>query len=84
MALLHLLLVEDDHLARAQLVAMLTRASISCRGYRDAHEALHHLRGESFDVIATDWNLGTFPTDMDGVTFSRTTRELGIRTPILL
>ena len=46
----------------------------------DGLEALSALQSESPDLILLDWNM----PNMDGLTFLRTIREKGVKTPVIM
>jgi DNA-binding response OmpR family regulator len=64
------LVVDDDDIARTQLVALLKRSGYDVRGAADGEEALRALAAGNCQILLTDWQM----PDMNGLDLCRNVR----------
>ena len=76
----HLLIVDDDERIRGLLQKFLIRHGFLVTAARDAEHGSRVLSGLEFDLIVMD----VMMPGQDGISFTRSLREQGVTTPILL
>jgi len=76
----HLLIVDDDERIRGLLQKFLIRHGFLVTAARDAEHGGRVLSGLEFDLIVMD----VMMPGQDGISFTRSLREQGVTTPILL
>lgn len=77
---LRLLYVEDDHDAMQELSRFLRKRVSAITAAPNGTEALALARDQRFDVILTDLKM----PEMDGLSFIKQLRNLGIQTPVII